>query len=190
MVRPPVEPGPDDIVHDSRNDVCLDCGGTLEDTGEFDEHTVEDLPPPRVEVPRDRRHRQRCTCCAKVSQPSAPPGVAEADIGPRTRLLRGDCRAHLGISLGQSTALLDEVFGRKRSRAGALGHIPWASDLVHPVVERWLDLLPSEPVIHADETGWRDHRSGGAPGRTSGCAASATRVWRCFWSRNIGRGPW
>ena len=67
----------------------------------------------------------------------------------------GDCRAHLGISLGKSTALLDEVFGLKLSRAGALGHIPWASDLVDPVVQRRFELLKSEPVIHADETGWR-----------------------------------
>lgn len=155
VVRPPVEPGPDDIVHDLRNDVCLDCGGALEDTGVFDEHTVEDIPPPRVEVHRYRRHRQRCTCCRKVSQPPAPPEVADAYVGPRTRLLMGYCRAHLGISLGKSTALLDEVFGLKLSRAGALGHIQWASDLVDPVVQRLLALLKSEPVIHADETGWR-----------------------------------
>jgi transposase len=155
VVRPPVEPGPDDIVHDLRNDACLDCGGTLEDTGEFDEHTVEDIPPPRVEVHRYRRHHQRCACCRKVSQPSAPPEVADAYVGPRTRLMMGYCRAHLGISLGKSTALLDEVFGLKLSRAGALGHIQWASDLVDPVVKRLFELLKSEPVIHADETGWR-----------------------------------
>ena len=85
VVRPPVEPGPDDIVHNLRSEVCLDCGGTLEDTGAFDEHTIEDIPPPRVEVHRYRRHRQRCTCCRKVSQPSAPPEVADAYVGPRTR---------------------------------------------------------------------------------------------------------
>ncbi|MCX7408567.1 MAG: IS66 family transposase zinc-finger binding domain-containing protein [Planctomycetales bacterium] len=122
-----VEPGPEDIVHDLRNEVCLDCGGALEDTGEFDEHTVEDIPPPRVDVHRYRRHRQRCRCCAKVSQPAAPPEVTDAYVGPRTRLLIGYCRAHLGISPGKSTTLLDEVFGLKLSRVGALGHIQWAS---------------------------------------------------------------
>ena len=154
-VRPPVEPGPGDIIHDLRSDACPECGGTLEDTGAFDEHTVEDIPPPRVEVHRYRRHRQRCTCCRKVSQPSAPPEVADSYVGPRTRLLMGYCRAHLGLSLGKSTALLDEVFGLKLSRAGALGHIQWASDLVDPVVQRLFELLKSEPVVHADETGWR-----------------------------------
>jgi len=66
----------------------------------------------------------------------------------------GSCRAHLGISPGKSTALLDEVFGLKLSRVGALGHIQWASDLADPVVQRLFELLKSEPVIHADETGW------------------------------------
>jgi len=65
----------------------------------------------------------------------------------------GSCRAHLGISPGKSTTLLDEVFGLKLSRVGALGHIQWASDLADPVVQRLFELLKSEPVIHADETG-------------------------------------
>lgn len=155
VVRPPVEPGPDDIVHDLRNNACPECGGALEDTDEFDEHTVEDIPPPRVEVHRYRRHRQRCTCCAKVVQPAAPTGVAEAYVGPRTRLLMGYSRAVLGLSLGKSVALIDELFGMKLSRSGALGHIQWTSDLVDPVVKRLFELLKSEPVIHADETGWR-----------------------------------
>lgn len=155
VVRPPVEPRPDDIIHELRSESCPACGGTLEDTGEFDEHTVEDIPPPRVEVHRYRRHRQRCSCCRKVSQPAAPPVVADAYVGPRTRLLMGYCRAHLGISLGKSTALLEELFGLKLSRSGALGHVQWASDLVDPVVQRLFQLLRSEPVIHADETGWR-----------------------------------
>lgn len=155
IVRPPIPPGPDDVVHDVRQNVCPECGGSLEDTGEFTEHAFEDIPPPKVEVHRYRRHRQRCACCGKVSQPPAPPVVADAYVGPRTRLLMGYCRAHLGLSLGKSTALLDELFGLKLSRAGALGHIQWAGDLVAPVVQRLFELLKSEPVIHADETGWR-----------------------------------
>ena len=27
------------------------------------------------------------------------------------------------------------------------------------------ELLKTEAVVHADETGWRDHRNGGAPGK-------------------------
>ena len=80
VVRRPVEPSPDDIVHDLRSDACPECGGSLEETGEYIEHTVEDIPPPQVEVHRYRRHRQRCACCRKVTvkQAAVVPGVVRA----------------------------------------------------------------------------------------------------------------
>jgi len=67
----------------------------------------------------------------------------------------GYSQSHLGLSLGKSVTLLDEVFGLKLSRAGALGHVMWAGELVDPVVRRLFELLKPEPVIHADETSWR-----------------------------------
>jgi transposase len=155
VVRPPIEPGPNTIHHDLRLDTCPDCGGALDDTGEFDDHLVEDIPEPRVETSRYRRHKQHCHCCQKVAQAPLPPGIAGAYVGPRARLLAGYCRAHLGISLGKTTDLLDQLYGLKLSRAGALGHVLWSSDLVNPVVEQLFELLRTEPVIHADETGWR-----------------------------------
>lgn len=155
--RPEVPPSPTDVVHDLRADACPHCGGTLEDTGEFDEHVIEEIPQPKVEVHRYRRHKQCCTCCQKVSQRPAPPEVAEAYVGPRAKLLTAYCRGQLGISLGKTTDLLQELFGLKLSRAGALGHVQWAGELFDPVVQRLFKLLRSEPVIHADETGWRIH---------------------------------
>ena len=136
-------------------EVCPDCGGALEDTGKFVEHVIEDIPPPQVEVRRVRRHRQRCRCCRKVTPPATAPAMAEAYVGPRARLLMAYCRAELGLSLGKSVTLLDQLFGLSLSRAGALGHIHWAADLVDPVVQRLFELLKTEAVVHADETGWR-----------------------------------
>lgn len=172
VVRPPVAPRPDDIVQDVRVEVCPDCGGAWEDTGEFVEPVVEDLPPPQVEVRRVRCHRQRCRCCRKVTPPATAPAMSEAYVGPRARLLMAYCRAELGLSLGKSVTLLAQRFGLSLSRTGALGHIHWAADLVDPVVRRLFELLKTEAVVHAEETGWRDHRNGGAPGQN---------VWRwCF----------
>ncbi len=152
VVRSPVEPRPEDIVQDVRVEVCPDCGGALEDTGEFVEHVVEDIPPPQVEVRRVRYHRR---CCRKVTPPAAAPAMSEASVGLRARLLMAYCRAELGLSLGKSVTLLDQLFGLSLSRAGALGHTHWAADLVDPVVQRLFELLKTEAVVHADETGWR-----------------------------------
>ena len=153
--REDVPTGPDDIIHDLRDELCPHCGGSLDDTGEFDEHVVEEIPQPQVEVHRYRRHKRRCACCRRVSQPAAPPEVADAYIGPRAKLLAAYCRGHLGISLGKTADLMHELFGLKVSRAGTLGHVLWAGRLFDPIVKRLFDLLKSEPVIHADETGWR-----------------------------------
>ena len=127
-----VESGPEGIVHDLRNEVCLDCGGALEDTGEFDEHTVEGIPPPRVDVHRYRRHRQRCTRCAKVSQSAAPPEVTDAYVGPRTRLLpgaSGDLAGQVHHALGRGVRA--EAESRRSAGAHSVGQcydaIRWSS---------------------------------------------------------------
>ena len=153
--RDAVPPGPDDIVHDLKDEACPHCGGSLDDTGEYDEHVVEEIPQPQVEVHRYRRHKRRCACCRRVTQPAAPPDVAEAYIGPRAKLLAAYSRGHLGLSLGKTADLMWELFRFKISRAGMLGHVMWAGKLFDPVVKRLFELLKLEPVIHADETGWR-----------------------------------
>jgi hypothetical protein len=61
----------------------------------------------------------------------------------------------LGISLGKTTALIDELFRLRLSRAGALGHLRWFGRQFHPVVQQLLALLRDSTVVHADETGWR-----------------------------------
>ena len=153
--RDAVLPSPDDIGHDLKGEACPHCGGSLDDTGEYDEHVVEEIPQPQVEVHRYRRHKRRCVCCRKVTQPAAPPDVAEAYIGPRAKLLAAYSRGHLGLSLGKTADLMWELFRFKISRAGMLGHVMWAGKLFDPVVKRLFELLKLEPVIHADETGWR-----------------------------------
>ena len=108
FVRPPIEAGLDAIHHDVRFDACPECGGALNDTGEFDDHIVEDIPEPRVEVHRYRRYKQQCACCKRVVHAAPPPEIANAYVGPRARLLVAYSRAHLGISLGKTTDLLQQ----------------------------------------------------------------------------------
>ena len=152
-------PPPDEQVsehHDCTVAACPHCGSSaLTPTGHFEDQLVEDLPPPRLEVQRFRRHQFRCQGCQKTSLGQSalvPPG---AQVGPRARWLVGYARAHLGISLGKTTALLHDLFGLSLSRAGALGHLKWAGRLCAPVVQKLLELLRQAPVVHADETGWR-----------------------------------
>jgi len=143
-------------LHDVQLTQCPCCGsGRLAATGEFEDHTVVDIPEPRPEYHRYRRHEFECQDCGRKSQGRGDLELPGSHVGPRARLLNVYARAHLGISLGKSCDLLEQWWGIPLSRAGALGHLAWGGKLLDPVVTRLLELLRQDTLIHADETGWR-----------------------------------
>lgn len=152
------EPPPDTVFieHEVHPQQCSHCGSAdLEPTGQFDEHIVADVPEPKIEWHRYRRHVHRCRCCQRTCQGRGDLELPGAHIGPRARLLTCYARAHLGISLGKTQDLLHDFFGLTVSRAGLLGHLRWGGTLFAPVVEELLELLRRSPVVQGDETGWR-----------------------------------
>jgi transposase IS66 family protein/transposase IS66-like protein len=152
------EPPPDTqfVEHDVHPEQCSHCGGKdLEATGQFKDHIVADIPEPKIEWHRYRRHVYRCRCCQRTCQGRGDLELPGAYIGPRARLLTCYARAHLGISLGKTQNLLHDFFGLTVSRAGLLGHLRWGGTLFAPVVEQLWELLRQSPVVGGDETGWR-----------------------------------
>jgi transposase len=152
------EPPPDTrfIEHDVHPQQCPHCGSAdLEATGQCDDHLVADLPEPKLEWHRYRRHVHRCRACTRTCQGRGDLELPGAHIGPRARLLACYGRAHLGISLGKTRDLLHDFFGLTVSRAGLLGHLRWGGALFEPVVEQLRERLRQSPVVQGDETGWR-----------------------------------
>jgi transposase IS66 family protein len=144
------------IEHDVRPTECSHCGSDdLEATDQFEDHIVADIPEPKLEWHRYRRHLHRCRGCGRTCQGRGDLELPGAHIGPRARLLTCYGRAHLGISLGKTQNLLHDFFGLTVSRAGLLGHLRWGGELFAPVVEELLDILRASPVVQGDETGWR-----------------------------------
>jgi zinc-finger binding domain of transposase IS66 len=100
------------IEHDVHPQQCSHCGSCdLEATGKFDDHFVADIPEPKLEWHRYRRHIHRCRHCERTSQGRGDLELPGAHIGPRARLLTCYGRAHLGISLGKTRDLLHDFFG-------------------------------------------------------------------------------
>jgi transposase IS66 family protein/transposase IS66-like protein len=154
--RPEPPPGTVFIEHDVRPRQCAHCGAhDLESTGQFQDHFVADLPEPKLEWHRYRRHIYRCRCCQRTCQGRGDLELPGSHIGPRARLLTCYSRAHLGISLGKTRDLLHDFFGLTISRPGLLGHLRWGGQLFAPVVDELLELLRRSPVVQGDETGWR-----------------------------------
>src|SRR3954452_21690441 len=156
VFRPEPPPDTSFIEHDVHPEQCPHCGSAdLEATGQFDDHLVADLPEPKLEWHRYRRHVHRCRACERTSQGRGDLELPGAHIGPRARLLTCYSRAHLGISLGKTRDLLHDFFGLTVSRAGLLGHLRWGGTLFEPVVEELLERLRNSPAVQGDETGWR-----------------------------------
>lgn len=156
VFRPDPPPETTFVEHPVHPKECQHCGSNdLEATGKFDDHIVADIPEPKLEWHRYRRHVYRCRDCQQTSQGRGDLELPGAHIGPRTRLLTCYSRAHLGISLGKTRDLLHDFFGLTVSRAGLLGHLRWGGELFEPVVEELLQRLRGSPVVQGDETGWR-----------------------------------
>ena len=156
VFRPDPPPDTPFIEHEVRPQQCNHCGSAdLEDTGNFEDHIVADIPEPKLEWHRYRRHIHRCLTCERTCQGRGDLELPGAHIGPRARLLTCYSRAHLGISLGKTRDLLHDFFGLTVSRAGLLGHLRWGGNLFEPVVEDLLERLRKSPVVQGDETGWR-----------------------------------
>jgi hypothetical protein len=156
VVWPDPPPGTVFVEHDVHPQQCCHCGGQdLEPTGQFEDHLVADIPVPKIEWHRYRRHLYHCRGCQRTCQGRGGLELPGSHIGPRARLLTCYGRAHLGISLGKTKDLLHDFFGLTISRAGLLGHLRWGGQLFAPVVEELLDLLRQSPVVQGDETGWR-----------------------------------
>jgi transposase len=154
--RPDPPPDATFIEHDVHPKQCTHCGSDdLEPTKDFEDHIVADLPEPKLEWHRYRRHVYRCRCCQQSCQGRGDLELPGAHIGPRARLLTAYSRAHLGIALGKTQNLLHDFFGLSVSRAGLLGHLRWAGQLFEPVVDELLQRLRDSPVVQGDETGWR-----------------------------------
>ena len=93
---------------------------------------MADLPQPRIEWHRYRRHLYRCRCCQQTCQGRGDLELPGSHIGPRARLLTCYGRVHLGISLGKTQNLLHDFFGLSISRAGLLGHSVGAANCSPP----------------------------------------------------------
>jgi transposase len=156
VFRPEPPPGTTFIEHDVHPQQCLHCGSDdLEPTNRFEDHIVADIPEPKIEWHRYRRHIYHCRVCQQHCQGRGDLELPGAHIGPRARLLTCYSRAHLGISLGKTRDLLHDFFGLTVSRAGLLGHLRWGGTLFEPVVDELLEQLRQSPVVQGDETGWR-----------------------------------
>lgn len=139
-------------VPDETRSCCAECGGKSFVELARDVSTEYDWVPGRLVRKLHMRETLRCTECNHIVRAPAPPRAVDggqygpgfighlvvqkcADCVPLYRQVKALGRE--GIHLGRST--LVDLFHR-------------AADLLKPIYDRMLAIVPTQPVVYADET--------------------------------------
>lgn len=118
-------------------------------------HQVSELPPVPVRVVEHQLHRVRCLQCGQSTRATLPPAVPTGAFGPRLAATVAVLAGRYRLSRREVTDVCETLFGVPI----AVGSVDTlcqdvAAALAEPVAELTA-ALPAAPVVHADETGWR-----------------------------------
>lgn len=146
---------------------CPDCGGSLtEERGDF-AYTTELPPMPCPTVTQYRVAVCRCTSCGKQvrgQHPAVAPdqyGATAHRVGDRVMAAAPGLHYGVGLPVRKVPVVLEALTGVTVTQ-GAITQdaMRRAQDVVGEVYEQLRAAVPTQPVVHTDDTGWR---IGGAP---------------------------
>jgi len=140
---------------------CPDCGRKLSGGSVKWRHQVIEIPKVRIEVIDHLFVERRCGVCGKRWAPDASAVLSDVVVGKKSigiglmsliAYLKTACRVPIGLI----RQLLGSLYGVRISK----GEI---AELLHAVAEiggvhydGLLDKVRGSPVVHGDETGWRE----------------------------------
>lgn len=149
---------PDRIVH-HRPRRCRRCDHELlGDDPKAKRLQVWELPEIRPHVTEHRAHALTCAGCGTVTSGVLPAGVRRHGFGPRfsgfVAYLTGRCR----LSKRQVVELCEDALGAPIS-LGAVSAIERdVSEALAAPFEEAAAAVQEQPVVHIDETGWREEK--------------------------------
>ena len=142
-------------------DQCQQCGHGLpqqleraQTTGAPQRHPVTELPPIRPHITEYQCHRVVCPECG-ASTRAAVPEEARGDFGPQLTALIAYLTVGCRMPRRVVEALLEQVLGIDISLGSTQKCWEEASQAVATPCRELEQGLKDEPVLNADETGWR-----------------------------------
>jgi len=130
---------------------CPDCGAPLAGGTVKRTRDVIDLPPPQVVVTEHVYGERRCPDCGKRCVPApALTGVVPGQGRFGNRLVG------LLAVLRDEARLLQTLTGRHLSVGALVDAVGRVATRAAPVVAQIEAAICASPVVHADETGWRE----------------------------------
>ncbi len=138
---------------------CPDCGaplagGTVKRTRE-----VIELPVPQVVVTEHVSLERQCPDCHRRCVPAAElDGVVsgQSRLGHGLVSLIAVLREEMRLPVAAIQRLLGTLAGLRLSVGAIVGAVQRVATRAGPVVARLQEAIRASPVVHADETGWRE----------------------------------
>jgi transposase len=167
-------------------DACPRCGAALVGGWVHDRAQVVDLPEQqRAQVTEHVRVARHCPTCRRRVLPP-PPGSGAGRIGRRRfgpRLIAAvvTMRTVERLPLGQIQARLAREYGLHLSAGGLVGLLALAAARAGPAYAAIRAQVRASPVVHSDETGWRQD---GVPGYIWSASSAQSRYFHYDASRS------
>ena len=157
-----------DQVVDHWPPTCAGCQGLLaERTGpasrpaaDFVAHQVTDLPPVRAHVTEHRLHRLACPACGVQTRAALPPEVPVGAFGPRVQAVVALLSGRYRLSRREVADVCGTLLDAPLCVGSVDGLCQATAQALAAPVEALAATLPSAPVVHADETSWRQAGQG------------------------------
>lgn len=139
---------------------CPGCGGKLREFRKHEQY-VSDIPVVQVKVTRFVSYSAYCSKCHRrvrsqhPEQTSQATGAAGVMVGPRAKALAANLKHRLGVSYGNVSEVLNDIFGLQVSRSGWCQADQKLAATARPVYAELIQVLRQCSGVHADETSWR-----------------------------------
>ena len=116
---------------------------------------VIEVPPIRPHVTEYQQHELACEECGARTRGELPPEAA-ATFGPRLKSLIAVCTGGYRLSKRVTQELLSDFLGVRLALGSVCNIEREVSEALAAPVEEAREYVRQQPVVHADETGWRE----------------------------------
>jgi transposase len=138
---------------------CRGCGAVVRGTDPAPRRQqVAELPVVRPTLTEYQWHTLTCARCGVATPAPPPPGVPAGAFGPRLTATVAVCTGVYHLSKRTAAGLLADLFGVDLAVGSVTACEQAASAAVATPVVQAMRYVREQPVIHVDETGWRQRR--------------------------------
>ena len=142
-------------------DECPECARKLSGGHEKWRHQVVELPQVRAEITDHVFMERYCGVCKRRWTPDptdvlAGVVVGKKSIGIGAMSLMCHLKTVCRVPIGQIRKLMDTLWGLRISSGQIAEILHDVAEIGKPVYECLLKEIRGSPVVHADETGWRE----------------------------------